>query len=419
MREDLELFEAAVGDIIADQLDQEDDTLDADHKMDEINAEKQAEQKDLAWARGQLPTPVPSVLEAYLTDLHLPIKESKQSKLEQEYLASSEFSPPIFIAESASSRALPESEGVMSKQGFGGISTFQPHAFVVALIDQLALISEADPTPIEPAVLAELRKQQDDRLYDFRQYRIPSKIHTAFTAGIKRKDLPPEPASYRQLKGHCFEKQFRENMEGQINQHRTQFNSWDIVSSKEASGHQVLGCQWIFKYKTDKHNRLQKCKARLVVCDNQQHEHNLPTQATTLAITSLRVLLAITAKFDLETLQLDAVNAFVHADLDEMVFMQMLPGYTEQSKVLRLRKALYGLCRSFLLWQQKLTDAMKTLGFIEIPQEPCIVQKDGIICFFYVDDIVFAFKKGQSSEVKRIVACLLQTLTLEEKGKLK
>ena len=128
-----------------------------------------------------------------------------------------------------------------------------------------------------------------------------------------------------------------------------------------------------------------------MVCGNQQREHDLPTRATTLATTSLRVLLAIAAKFDLETLQLDAINAFVHAELDETVFMQMPPGFSEQDKILRLNKALYGLRQSPLLWQKKLTQAMKKLGFEEIPQKPCIVQKNGIICFFYVDNIVFAF----------------------------
>ncbi len=107
----------------------------------------------------------------------------------------------------------------------------------------------------------------------------------------------------------------------------------------------------------------------------------------------MRVLLALVAKFDLETLQLDEVNAFVHTDLDETVFMRMPPGYGRQGKVLKLNRALYGLRRTLLLWQQELTDEMKKLGFEEIPQEPCVVQKNGIICFFYVDDIVFAFKK--------------------------
>ena len=55
--------------------------------------------------------------------------------------------------------------------------------------------------------------------------------------------------------------------------------------------------------------------------------------------------MAITAKFDLETTQIDAVNAFVHCDLDEVVYMKLPPGFNKgkTDKVLRLRKSLYGL----------------------------------------------------------------------------
>ena len=62
---------------------------------------------------------------------------------------------------------------------------------------------------------------------------------------------------------------------------------------------------------------------------------------------------------------------------------------------------------------------MKKLGYAEIPQEPCIVQKNGIICFFYVDDIVFAYRKEQSEEVKRTIASISEAPTLEDKGELK
>ena len=137
----------------------------------------------------------------------------------------------------------------------------------------------------------------------------------------------------------------------------------------------------------------------------------------TPAIISLRVLQLVAAKFDLETLQLDAVNASVHADLDETVYMQMPPGYHmpgKQGKVLKLNKARYGLRRSLLLWQQKLTNETKKLGFKDTsPQEPCIVQKDNIIYFFYVEDIVFAFKEDRAGEVMQIVESLQQTLRIK------
>ena len=49
--------------------------------------------------------------------------------------------------------------------------------------------------------------------------------------------------------------------------------------------------------------------------------------AATLAGRSFRTLIAIAARFDLELLQYDAVNAFVNAKLEEDVFMKMPPGY--------------------------------------------------------------------------------------------
>ena len=125
------------------------------------------------------------------------------------------------------------------------------------------------------------------------------------------------------------------------------------------------------------------------------------------------------AKLNLETLQLDAVNAFVHINLDETVIMRMPPRYLQSGKVLKLNKTLYGLRRSPLLWQRKLTNEIKKLDFKEIPQEPCVVQKDGIIGFFYVDNIVFAFKKDRDNEVKKIVESLLRALTIKVVGELK
>ena len=59
------------------------------------------------------------------------------------------------------------------------------------------------------------------------------------------------------------------------------------------------------------------------------------------------------------------------------------------------------------------------MGIEEIPQKPCIIQKKGIICFFYVDDIVFTYKKDRADEVKKIVELLSETLTIKIVGELK
>jgi hypothetical protein len=55
--------------------------------------------------------------------------------------------------------------------------------------------------------------------------------------------------------------------------------------------------------------------------------------------------MAITAKFNLEIIQIDIVNAFIYCDLDEVIYIKLPLGFNKGKidKVLRLRKALYGL----------------------------------------------------------------------------
>jgi hypothetical protein len=87
--------------------------------------------------------------------------------------------------------------------------------------------------------------------------------------------------------------------------------------------------------------------------------------------------------------------------------------------VLRLRKALYGLRRSPLLWQTDLTNTLKELGFKEVPQEPCVMLRGSVIVFFYVDDIVFCYPKGVEADAKAAVAGLRQKYTMSVLGELK
>jgi hypothetical protein len=247
-----------------------------------------------------------------------------------------------------------------------------------------------------------LNRADDDRFLDFKETNIASAWQGAFLKGRKfkahKRDLPPPPENYREFKNHPLKEAFREAQKQHLQEHARK-GSWQVIERKLAKDHQVLSSMWVFIYKTDKHGFLVKCKARIVVCGNQQKKlGDLPTRATTLAGNTLRTLLAIAAKFDLELKQLDVVNAFVNCDLDELVFMKMPPGYEEQGRICRLRKALYGLRRSPLLWQLKLTETFRNMGFREIPQEPCVMIKNGVIAFFYVDDIVFAYRKKHEKE---------------------
>ena len=66
------------------------------------------------------------------------------------------------------------------------------------------------------------------------------------------------------------------------------------------------------------------------------------TYAATLAARVFRTLMAIAAHFDLDIYQLDAINAFTNAILDEEVYIKNPDGYDIPEHCLELKRALYG-----------------------------------------------------------------------------
>ena len=227
------------------------------------------------------------------------------------------------------------------------------------------------------------------------------------------RDLPPPPKSHYQLNQHPFGPQFLQAEKDHLQSH-TEKGSWIEVDKAEpqAQGHQILDCMWVYTYKTNQDGTFKNCKARVVVRGDQQKPTAQETYAATLAARSFRIVMAIAARFDLELVQYDAVNAFVNASLTETIYMRMPTGHRTSGKVLLLKRALYGLRQSPLLWRKELTKTLQALGFQTVPHEPCILMKDGIIIFFYVDDIVFGYRKEDTAKAQDLALQLRQRYQL-------
>jgi hypothetical protein len=250
-----------------------------------------------------------------------------------------------------------------------------------------------------------------DRAKLQRLLQIPRSIH--------RRNLPTPPTRHDQLQEHQMGHLFEQAEEEHLKSHQD-MKSWsEILCSSVPKKQQILDCMWVYVYKFDKHGRFCKCKARLVVRGDQQARSlRENTYAATLAGRSFRTLIAIAARFDLELIQYDAVNAFVNATLDEDIYMKMPPGHRRSGTILRLHKALYGLRKSPLLWQRELTSTLTRIGFKPVPHEPCCLTNGGVLVFFYVDDIVFAYKKQDGATAEAQIAQFRSKYNLTGGGQL-
>jgi Reverse transcriptase (RNA-dependent DNA polymerase) len=113
--------------------------------------------------------------------------------------------------------------------------------------------------------------------------------------------------------------------------------------------------------------------------------------------------MAIAARFGLEMIQYEAVNAFVHAKLDEKIYMRMPKGYRKFGKILILNRALYCLRGSPILWQETFYASLLEIGFKPVSHEPCCLTYEGILIFFYVEDIVVAYRKSKQPMVHELI----------------
>jgi hypothetical protein len=82
----------------------------------------------------------------------------------------------------------------------------------------------------------------------------------------------------------------------------------------------------------------------LQMIDNAQNVY-----AATLTSKIFRMLMIMMIVYRLKTRQLDAVNAFLNAINDEIVYCYMLDDYKQSEKVFKVIKALYEQKKSSLL----------------------------------------------------------------------
>jgi Reverse transcriptase (RNA-dependent DNA polymerase) len=175
-------------------------------------------------------------------------------------------------------------------------------------------------------------------------------------------------------------------------------NAW-VVLDREERMH-VLPSVWAFKCKRFPDGLVRKLKARFCVRGDCQIDgvDVFDTFAPVVSWQTVRLLLILSVVLALATMQVDYTAAFVQAELGEHeeVFVEMPRGFKEEGKVLRLKRALYGLKQSPKTWFEHLrSKLMDECGFQQSPNDPCLFYTANVVCVVYVDDCLFFLPSDQ------------------------
>uniref|UniRef100_A0A2N9GRF0 CCHC-type domain-containing protein n=1 Tax=Fagus sylvatica TaxID=28930 RepID=A0A2N9GRF0_FAGSY len=109
-----------------------------------------------------------------------------------------------------------------------------------------------------------------------------------------------------------------------------------------------VGCKWVLRKKYKANGSLDKYKARLVAkgFTQQPGVDFVDTYLPVAKFASVRIIMVVATRLDLELHQLDVKTAFLNRDLKEEIYMDQPDGFQikgQEGKVCRLKKSLYGL----------------------------------------------------------------------------
>ena len=158
---------------------------------------------------------------------------------------------------------------------------------------------------------------------------------------------------------------------------------------------------------------MDKFKARLVAKSFKQKTDLdfFDTFSPVTRITSIRLLIAIAAIFDLKIHQMDVKTTFLNGDLEEEIYMDQPEGFVEsgqESKVCKLTKSLYGLKQAPKQWHEKFDSCMIGNGYKSNECDKCIYSKSWnnlhVIISLYVDDmLIFCSNMHVINEMKNML----------------
>ncbi|CAA7047040.1 unnamed protein product [Microthlaspi erraticum] len=199
--------------------------------------------------------------------------------------------------------------------------------------------------------------------------------------------------------------------------------TWIIVDRPKDK--KVIGSRWLYRLKSGIPGvESERHKARVVARGFTQKE-GIDYQevfAPVVKHLSIRILMSLVVKEDLELEQMDVKTAFLHGELEEELYMEQPEGFVvdpKKDQVCLLKKSLYGLKQAPRQWNKKFNAFMMSQKFTRSGHDPCVYVKEVgdeefIYLLLYVDDMLLAAKS--ITEVNKLKAELSREFEMKDLG---
>ncbi|KAH9666242.1 Integrase catalytic domain-containing protein [Citrus sinensis] len=202
-----------------------------------------------------------------------------------------------------------------------------------------------------------------------------------------------------------------------------QNQTWELV--KLPKGKRAIGNKWVYtKKQGSPYQTTPRYKTRLVAKGFAQKEGIDYNEVFSPVVkhTSIRILLALVAEYELELAQLDVKTTFLHGDLEEEIYMIQPCGFRvvgKENHVWRLIKSLYGLKQSPRQWYKRFDQFIQGQKFTRSEHDHCVYFRrlpDGafIYLLLYVDDMLIASKNRD--EIERLKKQLASEFEMKDLG---
>ena len=196
----------------------------------------------------------------------------------------------------------------------------------------------------------------------------------------------------------------------------------EVERSSLPKGTNILPYKDVFKIKVDENGKIIQYKARFTPKGFRQKagiDYN-ETFARTAMYKTERLALSLCSRYDNELVQFDVPTAFLNADVEEVVYMQMPKGFGKDGQIVQLLKSLYGLKQAPRNWDRLCDGVIRNkMGWKATVSDPSFYYKRSktgrlMMLYRFVDDMQGQHHAADTEEFEQSTGILREQFNIKK-----